>query len=188
MYVVTASAPPPPSVDQGKLDKHLCRAERKYSLAEKKLQEQKKKERQNKVRRSSGTTSSDADGTGASSLPTGASSLPVFEVWICSLCFFPLAAATQKCMDDCEQSLAVLTDEIGAKVNQFISRLQGCSHTHWNISGSVIKKNISRICQDQARLQEVCRGIESLMQENDPFSFIEVRGVHAALLPFTCSR
>lgn len=38
-----------PTVDQGKLDKHLCRAERKYSLAEKKLQEQKKKERQNKV-------------------------------------------------------------------------------------------------------------------------------------------
>lgn len=38
-----------PSVYQGKLDKHLCRAEQKYSLAEKKLQEQKKKERQNKV-------------------------------------------------------------------------------------------------------------------------------------------
>lgn len=38
-----------PSAKQGKLDKHLCRAERKYSLAEKKLQEQKKKERQNKV-------------------------------------------------------------------------------------------------------------------------------------------
>lgn len=81
----------------------------------------------------------------------------------------------QKCMDDCEHSLAVLSDDIGAKVNQYISRLQECSHTHWNISGSVIKKNISRICQDQVRLQEVCRGIESLMQENDPFSFIEVR-------------
>lgn len=86
-------------------------------------------------------------------------------------------------MDDCEHSLAVLTDEIGAKVNQFISRLQECSHTHWNISGSVIKKNISRICQDQARLQEVCRAIESLMLENDPFSFLEVSGVNAAL-PF----
>lgn len=78
-------------------------------------------------------------------------------------------------MEDCEHSLAVLTDEIGARVNQFIARLQECSHTYWNISGSVIKKNISRISQDQARLQEVCRGFESLMQENDPFSFIEVR-------------
>lgn len=71
--------------------------------------------------------------------------------------------------------MAALSDDIGAKVSQYISRLQECSHTHWNISGSVIKKNISRICQDQVRLQEVCRGIESLMQENDPFSFIEVR-------------
>lgn len=78
--------------------------------------------------------------------------------------------------------MAALSDDIGAKVNQYISRLQECSHTHWNISGSVIKKNISRICQDQVRLQEVCRGIESLMQENDPFSFIEVSdGHHAAV-------
>lgn len=105
---------------------------------------------------------------------------------ICRLFFSRLlAAAVQKCMDDCEHSLAVLTDEIGAKVDQFISRLQECSHTHWNISGSVIKKNISRICQDQARLQEVCRAIESLMLENDPFSFLEVRGVNAALPPVT---
>lgn len=108
------------------------------------------------------------------------------DALICRLFFSRLlAAAIQKCMDDCEHSLAVLTDEIGAKVDQFISRLQECSHTHWNISGSVIKKNISRICQDQARLQEVCRAIESLMLENDPFSFLEVRGVNAALPPVT---
>lgn len=93
----------------------------------------------------------------------------------CLSLFFLVAMMAQKCMDDCEQSLTVLSEDIGAKVSQYISRLQECSHTHWNISGSVIKKNISRICQDQVRLQEVCRGIESLMQENDPFSFIEVR-------------
>lgn len=91
-------------------------------------------------------------------------------------------------MDDCEHSLAVLSDDIGAKVNQYISRLQECSHTHWNISGSVIKKNISRICQDQVRLQEVCRGIESLMQENDPFSFIEVSRSYDAAYSFQASR
>lgn len=79
----------------------------------------------------------------------------------------------KKFMDDSDQSLTRLGEDLKAKVLRFISRLRGCSRTHWDTNGPAIQKNISRICQDQARLQEVRCGIESLMQENDPFRFIE---------------
>lgn len=77
-------------------------------------------------------------------------------------------------MDDSEQGLTRLGDEMKAKVLRFVTRLRECTRTHCDTNGPAIQKNISRICQDQARLQEVRCGIESLMQENDPFRFIEV--------------
>lgn len=76
-------------------------------------------------------------------------------------------------MDDSEQGLNKLGDELKAKVQRFTGRLRECTRTHCDTNGPAIQKNISRICQDQARLQEVRCGIESLMQENDPFRFIE---------------
>ncbi|XP_030018350.1 E3 ubiquitin/ISG15 ligase TRIM25 [Sphaeramia orbicularis] len=79
----------------------------------------------------------------------------------------------KKFMDDSEQCLTRLGEEIKAKVLHFIVRMRECSRTHCETNGPAIQKNISRICQDQARLQEVRCGIESLMQENDPFRFIE---------------
>ncbi|XP_074554978.1 E3 ubiquitin/ISG15 ligase TRIM25 [Halichoeres trimaculatus] len=79
----------------------------------------------------------------------------------------------KKFMDDSEQGLNKLEDELKAKVLRFVGRLRECTRTHCDTNGPAIQKNISRICQDQARLQEVRCGIESLMQENDPFRFIE---------------
>ncbi|KAI3375674.1 hypothetical protein L3Q82_003987 [Scortum barcoo] len=77
-------------------------------------------------------------------------------------------------MDDSEQGLTRLGEEMKAKVLRFVARLRECTRTHSrDTNGPAIQKNISRICQDQARLQEVRCGIESLMQENDPFRFIE---------------
>ncbi|XP_070849773.1 E3 ubiquitin/ISG15 ligase TRIM25 [Chaetodon trifascialis] len=76
-------------------------------------------------------------------------------------------------LEDSEQSLIRLGEEIQAKVPGFVTRLRECTRTHCDTNGPTIQKNISRICQDQARLQEVRCGIESLMQENDPFRFIE---------------
>ncbi|KAM9426211.1 E3 ubiquitin/ISG15 ligase TRIM25 isoform 1-T3 [Pholidichthys leucotaenia] len=79
----------------------------------------------------------------------------------------------KKFMDDTDQCLNRLGEEMKAKVLRFINRLRDCARTHCDTNGPAIQKNISRICQDQARLQEVRCGIESLMQENDPFRFIE---------------
>uniref|UniRef100_UPI0037E81801 E3 ubiquitin/ISG15 ligase TRIM25 isoform X2 n=1 Tax=Semicossyphus pulcher TaxID=241346 RepID=UPI0037E81801 len=79
----------------------------------------------------------------------------------------------RKFMDDSEQGLTRLSDELKAKVLRFVTRQRECTRIHCDTNGQAIQKNISRICQDQARLQEVRCGIESLMQENDPFRFIE---------------
>ncbi|XP_034532531.1 E3 ubiquitin/ISG15 ligase TRIM25 isoform X2 [Notolabrus celidotus] len=79
----------------------------------------------------------------------------------------------RKFMEDSEQGLNKLGDELKTKVHRFIGRMRECTRTHCDTNGPAIQKNISRICQDKARLQEVRCGIESLMQENDPFRFIE---------------
>lgn len=78
-------------------------------------------------------------------------------------------------MDDTDQAIARLGDDLNAKVLSFIGRLKQCSRTQWDLNGPTIQKNISRITQDQARLQEVRCGVEGLLVENDPFRFIEVR-------------
>ncbi|GAA6222693.1 E3 ubiquitin/ISG15 ligase TRIM25-like [Lates japonicus] len=79
----------------------------------------------------------------------------------------------KKFMDDSEACFNRLEEDMKAKVLSFIIRLRECTRTHCDTNGPAIQKNIFRICQDQARLQEVRCGIESLMQENDPFRFIE---------------
>ncbi|XP_029382292.1 E3 ubiquitin/ISG15 ligase TRIM25 [Echeneis naucrates] len=79
----------------------------------------------------------------------------------------------KKFMDDSEQSMNRLGEEMKDKVLSFVSRLRECTRTHCETNGPAIQKNITRICQDQARLQEARCGFESLMQENDPFRFIE---------------
>ncbi|XP_026154999.1 E3 ubiquitin/ISG15 ligase TRIM25 isoform X2 [Mastacembelus armatus] len=76
-------------------------------------------------------------------------------------------------MDESEQCLNRLGDEMKAKVDSFVTRLRECTRAHCHTNELAIQKNIIKICQDQARLQEVRCGTENLMQENDPFRFIE---------------
>ncbi|XP_078147687.1 E3 ubiquitin/ISG15 ligase TRIM25 [Centroberyx gerrardi] len=80
----------------------------------------------------------------------------------------------RKFMEDSDQCMTRLGEEMKVKVDGFICRLRDWTRIHCDTNGPAIQKNISRICQDQARLQEVRCGIEGLlMQENDPFRFIE---------------
>lgn len=78
-------------------------------------------------------------------------------------------------MEDCERVLNSLCEEMKAAVLSFTATLKECTRMHCDTNGSAIQKNMSRIGQDQARLQDARRGLEGLMQENDPFRFVEVR-------------
>lgn len=91
-------------------------------------------------------------------------------------CVTVTTTCVQKFMDDSEECLTRLGEELKAKVLSFVTRLRERARAHCETNGPAIQKNISRIGQDQARLQEVRCGIERLMQENDPFRFIEVGG------------
>ncbi|XP_060922313.1 E3 ubiquitin/ISG15 ligase TRIM25 [Limanda limanda] len=79
----------------------------------------------------------------------------------------------KKFTDDSEQCLNRLGEEMKAKVLVFVGRLRDCTRSQCDTNGLAIQKNISRISQDQARLQEARCGLEVLAQENDPFRFIE---------------
>ncbi|XP_029958565.1 E3 ubiquitin-protein ligase TRIM11-like, partial [Salarias fasciatus] len=79
----------------------------------------------------------------------------------------------KKFMDDSEQCLTRLGEDIKTKVLLFITRLRDFPRIRQDVNNLTIQKNISRICQDQVRLQEARCGLETLMQENDPFRFIE---------------
>ncbi|XP_061619337.1 E3 ubiquitin/ISG15 ligase TRIM25 isoform X2 [Phyllopteryx taeniolatus] len=79
----------------------------------------------------------------------------------------------KKFLEDAEGCLARLRQDLEEKVSAFVSRLMQCTRTNCETIGPAIQKNISRICQDLARLREVRCGIKSLVQENDPFRFIE---------------
>nr|XP_020504445.1 glutamic acid-rich protein-like [Labrus bergylta] len=65
----------------------------------------------------------------------------------------------KKFMDDSDQGLARLGDELKAKVLRFVGRLR--------------ERTSPGSARTRPRLQEVRCGIESLMQENDPFHFIQ---------------
>uniref|UniRef100_A0A096MBN0 E3 ubiquitin/ISG15 ligase TRIM25-like n=1 Tax=Poecilia formosa TaxID=48698 RepID=A0A096MBN0_POEFO len=79
----------------------------------------------------------------------------------------------KKFKEDAEQCLTLLEDEMKTRVQRFILTLREFTRTQCEINGSAIQKNISRICQDQTRLDEVRCSIESLVQESDPFHFVE---------------
>ncbi|XP_019726695.1 tripartite motif-containing protein 59 isoform X2 [Hippocampus comes] len=79
----------------------------------------------------------------------------------------------KKFMEDSEACLTRLRQDLEEKVSAFVSRLMECVRTNCETNGPTIQKNITRICQDLTRLHEVRCGIEGLMEESDPFRFIE---------------
>jgi hypothetical protein len=86
----------------------------------------------------------------------------------------------QKFSVDSVQCLAALGEELKAKVDGFMGQLRGCAQGHSDSNRRVIQKNLQRVGQDQARLQGVRCGMETLLLENDPFRFIQARRTHPA--------
>ncbi|CAL8326294.1 unnamed protein product [Lota lota] len=79
----------------------------------------------------------------------------------------------RKFSEDSEQCLGTLGEELKAKVDCFITQLRGSARGHSDANRRVIQKNLQRVGQDQARLQEVRCGMETLLLENDHFRFIQ---------------
>ncbi|KAJ3585305.1 hypothetical protein NHX12_014026 [Muraenolepis orangiensis] len=79
----------------------------------------------------------------------------------------------RKFSEDTEECLGTLGEELKAKVDGFIYQLRGSVQGYTDANHRVIQKNLHRVGQDQARLQEVRCSMETLLLENDPFRFIQ---------------
>ncbi|XP_051580379.1 E3 ubiquitin/ISG15 ligase TRIM25-like isoform X1 [Myxocyprinus asiaticus] len=75
-------------------------------------------------------------------------------------------------LDDTDQHLGAFRETSIAHLDAFLSSLRECVSTYDVEQCSGIQQNLSRIAQDQTRLQEVHSGLERLLLENDPFQFI----------------
>jgi len=92
----------------------------------------------------------------------------------------------QKFLEDAEQCLATLGEELKAKVDVFVAGLRGSAQDRTDANRRVIQKNLQRVGQDQARLQAVRCGMETLLLENDPFRFIQARRADSPCCCYSC--
>ncbi|XP_048041305.1 E3 ubiquitin/ISG15 ligase TRIM25 isoform X1 [Megalobrama amblycephala] len=75
--------------------------------------------------------------------------------------------------DDTDQHLDAFRETSIVHLDAFLSSLRECVSTYDSEQCSGIQQNLSRIAQDQTRLQEVHSGFERLLHESDAFQFIK---------------
>ncbi|KAK2914443.1 hypothetical protein QQF64_029464 [Cirrhinus molitorella] len=75
--------------------------------------------------------------------------------------------------DDTDQHLDAFRETSIAHLDAFLSSLRECLSTYDADQCSGIQQNLSRIAQDQTRLQEAHSGFERLLHESDAFQFIK---------------
>ncbi|XP_026070567.1 E3 ubiquitin/ISG15 ligase TRIM25-like isoform X1 [Carassius auratus] len=75
--------------------------------------------------------------------------------------------------DDTNQHLDAFRETSVARLDAFLSSLRDCISSRDGEQCSGIQQNLSRIAQDQSRLQDVHSGVQRLLQESDAFHFIK---------------
>lgn len=78
-----------------------------------------------------------------------------------------------KFQEDSEQRVVALGEVLSGRLAGFLSALRECTRSHCSAFGPGVQRNLAKVGQDQARLLELRGSIESLLQQNDPFSFLE---------------
>lgn len=75
--------------------------------------------------------------------------------------------------DDTDQHLEAFRESSVAHLDGFLSSLRECMSSYDVEQSSGVQQNLSRISQDQSRLQEVRSGFQRLQQQGDAFQFIK---------------
>ncbi|XP_036407058.1 E3 ubiquitin/ISG15 ligase TRIM25-like [Megalops cyprinoides] len=75
-------------------------------------------------------------------------------------------------VEEAERQVCAAGEQLQVQLDGFLSALRECVRAHSG-TGPELQENLSRISQDRERLQEVHSGIEALLQENDPFRFVQ---------------
>ncbi|KAL4618264.1 E3 ubiquitin/ISG15 ligase TRIM25-like [Arapaima gigas] len=83
---------------------------------------------------------------------------------------------SQSFFEETEQRVNTLGELLQGRLEEFLMALRDCARAHSSLSDMDHQQSLSKIRQDQARLQEVHKGIEVLLRESDPFYFLQEYG------------
>ncbi|KAJ8007631.1 hypothetical protein DPEC_G00096180 [Dallia pectoralis] len=76
-------------------------------------------------------------------------------------------------LETLDQQITTLGEGLQVHLASFLAALRDCPQSLGCDSGPDIQQNISKVVQDQTRLHVVRSNIQALVQENDPFRFLE---------------
>ncbi|KAJ8366457.1 hypothetical protein AAFF_G00353760 [Aldrovandia affinis] len=81
---------------------------------------------------------------------------------------------SQRFVEEAELQVGALGERLEVQLGGFVSALQECVRTHAGAGpGAELQQNLSRITEDRTRLLEAQGSIQALLQENDPFHFLQ---------------
>nr|XP_046184594.1 E3 ubiquitin/ISG15 ligase TRIM25-like isoform X1 [Oncorhynchus gorbuscha]XP_046184595.1 E3 ubiquitin/ISG15 ligase TRIM25-like isoform X1 [Oncorhynchus gorbuscha]XP_046184596.1 E3 ubiquitin/ISG15 ligase TRIM25-like isoform X1 [Oncorhynchus gorbuscha] len=79
----------------------------------------------------------------------------------------------KKFLEDSDQRIMTVGKELQVHLEGLLTALRDCTRSQESECGPNIQRNIAKVTQDHARLQDVHSRIQNLAQENDPFRFLE---------------
>ncbi|KAI1888653.1 hypothetical protein AGOR_G00187360 [Albula goreensis] len=81
---------------------------------------------------------------------------------------------SQRFVEEAELQLGVAGQRLQGLLGGFLSALRDSVRDHGGTGPEVeLQQNLSRISEDRTRLQEVQSGLQTLLQDNDPFHFLQ---------------
>ncbi|KAG9329618.1 hypothetical protein JZ751_003460, partial [Albula glossodonta] len=81
---------------------------------------------------------------------------------------------SQRFVEEAELQLGVAGQRLQGLLGGFLSALRDSVRDHGGAGPEVeLQQNLSRISEDRTRLQEVQSGLQTLLQDNDPFHFLQ---------------
>ncbi|XP_012987059.2 E3 ubiquitin/ISG15 ligase TRIM25 isoform X2 [Esox lucius] len=84
-----------------------------------------------------------------------------------------LERQNKRFLEGCDQRVTALGEVLQVHLASFLANLRDCPRSLGCQAGPNIQRNIARVVQDQSRLQEARGSIQTLVQENDPFCFLQ---------------
>ncbi|XP_045078328.1 E3 ubiquitin/ISG15 ligase TRIM25-like [Coregonus clupeaformis] len=79
----------------------------------------------------------------------------------------------KKFLEESDQRITAVGEVLQVHLQGFLTALRDSTRSQGGECGPNIQRNIVKVAQDHARLQDVHSSIQNLAQENDPFRFLE---------------
>ena len=85
----------------------------------------------------------------------------------------------QRFVEGAEQHVRGVGQQVQGQLGLFLSALRECVRAHSGAGpGAELQHSLSRITEDRAQLQQAQSSLQALLQQNDPFHFVQVSPQH----------